>query len=429
MQPNLNTGNITEMKLSTADGKRSVDIMNLFVELQIFEEIFKPYTYGFVFINDTINLLNTLPILGEEILEISFYGTMQPNSKRTYKFWVYSVLSPAINLQNSNQAYKLEFISFDQLNNNKNLINYKCKGLISDSINALCTQYLTKPLKYLPTTTQCDYLVPLSTPTDCIMFLTKQARNTNTKDADNYVFYEAQDTYVFGSIEQLKKQAFQNLATRQASGEDINLYVGQHSQLSLTGNTAALAHSAKQVTFSNFKDTFTGLKNGELVNIYNVYDISSRQFFNFTSDYTAAFDSTSHINKSAGFMKQSVYFTGEFNNTAPFLKTIIGDSSKPDFDVVIPTGPIKEIYSFLFFEGSVIMEIPGDSSISLADVYKLSLPERTPYKQEQDAFRSDYYMVGRMVHKFKMDEYDLVLSLFTDNFNSSVETVLSKATF
>ena len=50
----------------------ATDIKNLIVEFNIYESMFQPFVTGNVIINDATNLLNSLPIVGQEELELKF---------------------------------------------------------------------------------------------------------------------------------------------------------------------------------------------------------------------------------------------------------------------------------------------------------------------------------------------------------------------
>ena len=60
----------------------ATDIKNVIVEFNIYESMFQPFVTGNLIINDATNLLNSLPIVGQEELELKFRtrGAEKPES-------------------------------------------------------------------------------------------------------------------------------------------------------------------------------------------------------------------------------------------------------------------------------------------------------------------------------------------------------------
>ena len=64
--------NVRELKLISSNDL-IVDLSEFLVELNLYEDIFSSHIYGDILISDSRNLIDTLPIIGEEFLNIEFF--------------------------------------------------------------------------------------------------------------------------------------------------------------------------------------------------------------------------------------------------------------------------------------------------------------------------------------------------------------------
>ena len=72
---------VETIELVTSTG-RSVDLSSLFRDISLFEDMFSTSMSGYVLIEDALNLIEELPIVGEEYLNISL---RTPTLKREIK--------------------------------------------------------------------------------------------------------------------------------------------------------------------------------------------------------------------------------------------------------------------------------------------------------------------------------------------------------
>lgn len=140
------------VKLYNADASRSIIITHLIQEITIIEDIFKNTMYGFIRIKDAVDLLHgsvrTLegkigfPIVGEEFVEIKFtseYNNVESNIRR---FAVYGISSLVYKNNIRVKEYTLELCSPEHLLDSSTVVMKKYEGKNSDSIKALCRDYL-----------------------------------------------------------------------------------------------------------------------------------------------------------------------------------------------------------------------------------------------------------------------------------------------
>src|ERR1700712_2880793 len=80
--------NISYIKLTNHAGE-TLDIREIFLELNIVNSIFENCIYGTMLVNDANSILTRFPIIGEEIIEIQF--NTPGNTAKTFKGSVYGV--------------------------------------------------------------------------------------------------------------------------------------------------------------------------------------------------------------------------------------------------------------------------------------------------------------------------------------------------
>ena len=112
-----------------------VDITQIFVDLQLNEDIFSNTLRGMVTINDHIDLLSSAPLLGEEVIEIECYtpGLEEVKHLVNQKFQIYKI-TDRVRTSAEAQVYNIHFASPEYLINEINKISTYLSGNTADSI-------------------------------------------------------------------------------------------------------------------------------------------------------------------------------------------------------------------------------------------------------------------------------------------------------
>ena len=99
------------LKLISSNGI-VVDLNDYLVEFNLVEDIFTNFLHGQILISDSNNILTKLPIVGDEVLIVS-YGTPSLDSYFKKVFHVYSVTDQKTVSDNNTQIYILHFCSME----------------------------------------------------------------------------------------------------------------------------------------------------------------------------------------------------------------------------------------------------------------------------------------------------------------------------
>ena len=225
--------------------QRPTDVISLddpnttaWAELNFFENIERAVVQGMVTIMDAVGLIEGIPILGEEILEVQFStagvtptpisatsstGEIPPSGPIiTNRFRIYKA-DPPVQISDTLREVTLHFVSDLAVKNTQTQVQKSFKGnankpqTIADIARIIYYESFVddnntnKEFLVEPTEGLYSVHVPNWTPFKAIRFLTKRAQSSNVNSRGaNFVFYETLKGYRFASVETLMQGGFKN---------------------------------------------------------------------------------------------------------------------------------------------------------------------------------------------------------------------------
>ena len=184
----------------------SVSLLDYFIELNIYENIFGNVMTGEIILSDSANLIKHFPIVGEEYLIVKLRTPGFTNDKRFIiekTFRVFSVENRVLARDQNTQVYKLKLISPEAIVDSYSIMYSPFKGNITKIIQDLFNNNL-KISKDLNVLTGADNNVKFIsngwTPFKCINWLAKKTIPSDGK-ACNFLFWESNKSFYFGSLE------------------------------------------------------------------------------------------------------------------------------------------------------------------------------------------------------------------------------------
>ena len=261
--------NITKMKLTSANfdvtsgpGANFIDLTtSIWHELNIYEDIYSPVISGDITLTDTVGLIESFPIIGEEILDLSFstagaaLSSIEPSGgpqqiapaapepidapkQISNRFRVYKV-DPPVQVTDTSRTIKLYFVTDTQFTNllSKVRKTYPAKENEDGTLRAYNDRTYThadaardifydflinkngkkpqkappakKPFLVEPTRYKTELVVPDWNPFKAISFLASKSVSANQKTKGaNFVFYQTLQGFRFVSIETLMLGGF-----------------------------------------------------------------------------------------------------------------------------------------------------------------------------------------------------------------------------
>lgn len=182
---------------------KTIDITSTVGEFSLYENLFTNTMTGNVYIQEQVNLISNLPIVGHEQIEITLYDPQLPDTEITHTFRIYSITNVA-NPNQVSRSYILNFVSEEHLTNLKTSISRSYRQqTISSIVNSICTSDLNLSRIDLEKTGNIhDIVIPNWKPFHAISWLSKRAVSENFEGA-NYLFYQTREGYSFRCLESL----------------------------------------------------------------------------------------------------------------------------------------------------------------------------------------------------------------------------------
>lgn len=185
------------------------DLQNLFVSLNIYEDLFGDHVSMDILLNDSINLPQKAPILGEEYLNFRIFtksvdgegGDIAPGPMYTV-----SIANRHIT-KDRQQLYILHLTSELDITNSNTTVSRSFRGKkISTIVDTLLADHLNieNDVVIEETAGIENIIIPNWKPFKAIDWLAKRAINKN--DVPNYLFWESNGVTNFKSIETLLTQ-------------------------------------------------------------------------------------------------------------------------------------------------------------------------------------------------------------------------------
>jgi len=189
--------------------KESFDLRKLFVSMNIYEDLFGDHVSVDILLNDSINLPQKAPILGEEYLNFNIYSkSVEGEGVAISPGPMYSVSITDRHLtKDRQQLYLLHFTSEQDIVNSNTTVSRSFRGKqISQIVNTLLNDYLDvdNDIVIEETTGLENIVIPNWKPFKAINWLAKRAINKN--NVPNYLFWESNGVTYFQSIETLLTQ-------------------------------------------------------------------------------------------------------------------------------------------------------------------------------------------------------------------------------
>ena len=173
------------------------------LSIEIYEDIFAPFITGNLIVRDSQELTNLLPLVGEEMIQITV-STPSMDVKESYskQFMIYK-MSDRFKLKDREVVFQLHFISREAIIDlNKNLS--QCyEGKISEIAQKIYKDGLQteKKVNIETTSNKTKFIANYWNPVKCLQFVADQALNDN--GSPSYVFYENKYGFHFLSLETL----------------------------------------------------------------------------------------------------------------------------------------------------------------------------------------------------------------------------------
>ena len=402
---------ITHCKILTTSGNE-FDVLPVVEDIIIFESIFSNTISGQITIQDTSDIVNNGPIIGEEKLQLKLFTPQENEKPETvidftktpldiYKIGAYMGTSEKANL------VTLIFTSQETSKNALSKISRSYKGTCSDMVEKILRDktYLDsdKKLTLEETNGNKKIIIPNMKPFKAITMLTRQSNSKNFKNSPSYLFYETTKGFNFRSIDGLCSQEptfryTENVPDRLVDG-------GKDAQANL--------ETINSFSIVSPRDTIGNIYEGMLSANLKVHDVYNKKVTEFNYNYFDDFEKDIHLEKKP-FISETVDKNtnknyADYSDSMNFV-TITSDAktfnegdnypyASDDNDKIL----MRRNSRLRQFQNSITlnMTVPGNTNIQAGDIIDVTLgASSTVTERTNDPNYSGKYLITKIRHNF-----------------------------
>lgn len=382
---------VVDIKLTTADGTTK-SIVPQVLGMYLQEDVQTPYMFAEIDMGDGIGLLQSLPIRGEEVIDITL-EVPSTKAKLKYKFWVFAVSNVSASSKNNTNFYKLRCVSEEVMVNASRLSQKGYKASFDTIVKDIVTTGLSsnKKIDSVATLGVHQWVIPNLKPFVAIDTIRRRAAST-AYPYSPMLFFETQDGFIFKDIVSLYESG-----VNEGKADKTFVY-----------NNALVSDSAQNGTIKSFnapekRDTFEQVNNGAFNNQIVTYDVITKKMKMYDFDYRDKQSSFKFFNDKVTHSDAFLSKFGTQHSRAYFVPI---DSTKPDY-FVDRVGD-KQSYANIILQNvsrAVLQGNPSKKMLRAGGVVYLQFPKEMPdYKNPNansklDNEKSGYYFIKKIVHE------------------------------
>ncbi len=421
-----------------------VDLKEFLVELNIYEDIFAPCMKGEIILSDSRNLFELADLVGEELINIEFITpSFEFPIRKTFR--VYKISDRTIVKDNNTQLFTMHFASIE-LFYDINLPLYRAfegeidqvaADIFADYIatgrdfainetdrSVVEQEHITPFVVLNGTANKVKFVSPGWTPFKCITWLASKSIPKEGK-AKNFLFFESNKSYYFGSLEYIFKETLQNDTTigkyfKSAS----NIRDGDLDSASYLNREYFIA---RDITFVDTTDHIKNYTNGYLANRLFHLDVFNKTYELVEYDYVEEYKKQWH---TGGFGEYAIpIFTSDsLRNFASHTSFYPKNPKLFDNFTDNVNEKMNEIYgnrrsSMLDLTNlKVHLTVPGRTDVEVGKMLYLSYPKLGGKDDEdisnhglEDPLYSGYYLITAIRHKLNFNDHSMTMECVKDS--------------
>ncbi len=395
------------------------NITNQVSSIQIFEDLFSPFITGNIIVDDTLDLMNLFPFIGEEFLNLKVktpsFDAVKDVKKKIIndKFYIYKATEREL-LGDKRMVYRLHFISVEAIIDlNKRISSAyegKCSDIVSRLVQSSAGLESKKTLTIEDTPNGTKFVSNYWSPIKCINYVADQAFNIN--NSPSYLFFENREGYNFVSAE--------NLAGATTTQEFI--YDKYTREIKPNGQAVKNVEQdykrIEDISIPQVYDYMERTRKGMFSSKMITHDLVTKKYSSLNYDMLSNYGKEKHLNahpiasKSNITRANSAIFTvpkyyGNFNGYADVTNTKIFQ---------------KRISLMQQLEANKIeIVVAGRTDYTVGQRVYVKLFKMSPLSQNEniqenvDRVLSGYYLIAAINHYITRERHECNMELIKDS--------------
>lgn len=425
------------------------DLRNMLLEFNVYEDLYDAGMKCDVVMSDSLGLIERMPIVGDEILVISF-KTPTFDSTRSLAFSIYSIQERKKHKDRS-YSYVLHGFSQEILNDLRRVEERSFNQQISGVVETIYESKLrpketefsfisnrTNRIEVEETEGRQSFISPKNTsPMEFIRYLQKQAQS-RTYRASDYMFFQ-----------NTRGWHFRTIASLMDSERFDSFYFTQSDQEPETDNTNLASpgpdepiRQYQKIAFVNYDTQFNLIDaygSGLYHNKTELLDPLRKRYEEREWRYERDFDRIQHLSDRKFYTDDSPHSSVENSGTTNFFVSEIGEgyrnlpylSNARGNDVRVSNPlPLKKFARFMRAEmaqmNNIVLDvgIPGNSDVKTGDVVRVHLQQGSIEREYIDrdnllfGQRNPAFLVTAVRHTFNRErnQYTTILQCAKDSY-------------
>jgi len=396
----------------------TIDLRKIFVELEVYQDIYSSVMSGNILVNDASDLFNNFSFCGNEFIRINIdKGGLGLPLDKVFRIYKATDRKPQ---KNSSQIYILHFCSEEMLTSNAMKISKSYKGYkASDIVWDVMTNILKIPQEKIhsfePTSGTYDFVVPYYRPLEIIQWAVSRSYDLAPKFC--YFFFEHSWGYSFKSLQSLYTQKPYKTLTLDIKNID-------------DPDPTTSMNAMDKFSILNDFDVIQSTSNGSYASRMLAVDLFSQSFTKY--DYSLGFAEINkqllNKNKQVNLLKNLSGATNldSFESYFTTYSQINDTSSERENSIEKWLQPralhLAAINSFRFQAN-----LPGDIAMKAGDIVEYKFPKfvgADDSGKEFDEYRSAKYLVTAVNHKFTEDSFETIAELCSDSYAAQLPAAI-----
>jgi hypothetical protein len=394
-----------------------VEVKNQVVALEIYEDLFSPFTTGLLAFKDSLDLVNLFPFVGEERVTIRIRTPSFDEKDKIFdqQFYIYKISERSM-VGDRNVVYEARFFSREALVDINKKSNRAYQGKISDIASTLIKDKhdgleTNKDAIIEDTPNGVKFVSNGWSPVKCLNYAAETATNKN--GSAGYLFFENRLGFNFVSTEYLYSLPIKQEFTYDAFLRDIR------PDGSSVRDVKKEYQRIIKINIPNIYDYIDRATMGMFASRMINYDILTKKYVSKDYDMLDEFDKQIHLNKYPVTSRNNIRrpksliiyqpkYYGNYNN----------------FTDVTNSKSIQKRISLIQQMSATKLQImvPGRTDYTVGDKVVMNLNKFNPIESGDiqnditDNMFSGNYIISSISHYIDREKHECRMELIKDSF-------------
>jgi hypothetical protein len=382
------------------------------VGIEIYEDMFSMFISGKLILQDSQEISNLMPLVGEEVIRLKVSTPSLP-AKDVYEkeFYIYK-MDDRMKTQEREVVYVLHFISKEAIIDLNKKISKAYSGKVSKIVEELITSEFglesKKTFNIEDTSNKTKFVSNFWSPTRCLQYCADNA--VSVTESPSYVFFENKYGFNFISIETLYAGAplMQRFIWDNYSAE----IGGGSSERDIEKDYQRVIEFQMSDVFNYIDRLQSGFYGSEII----YYDILTKQYVH--TYHQPEFEKQNHLNEHPLYSsKVAARPKGLLMHDHMYYNNFEGYSDTTNTQTIQKRKALlsaAEAYK-------VTITVFGRTDYSAGQKIYLEVPKNTQIKEFhtkddiEDKLLSGYYLIGSICHFISREKHECTMELIKDS--------------